>query len=891
MTHSPSPAVRVAFAVLVAVAGWGGAARAADEPTPEARAALFKSSFEEATARGQWEGALRAIRQRPADERPVLYRGSVLKLLDEARAPDRSVRRAELAAYLVRHVLEDLPADETVGATLRTDLETRVLALVGEDDAIADLLVAELLTDPTDGRRPGHDRLLEVARSRIEDPTSPRGVVESAIRSLAREGRGAGGPRVPDVTAILARRWRAPVGPRPDPVVWRDALGVLFDVGFPDADSVAAFFEAGAPTSDLMRRLDTFAGWDSWTEVERVRLDRDLRAHAAWLASRRPAAECLPDGHWSRALSWATELIRRAPGPAALLPFLGPDIATLPRSDALQLEAVDRIRKLLTPNGTSAAPVGREVEKEWRTLFAAAIQNVVDPAATERILNLLDALKLSPPEAGSTDVAPELADTLIARIVRRPTSDNHAARRTMIYLVPRFGGLRHGQALIQHATRALEQAGSDDAARTDARGILTSAIESLPMFQGVEVAHLAALLPGADADVRRSVVVALRKERLSTGPAAEGAAALLKALVFGVPAGSAAPIDGVPFPDPEHVVREQALRSLDSFPQPGSSAALAAAVLSPPADAAKGRAEEADLAVELLGRQVRVGPKSAAGKPAAQRLIDILAASTEGEHFVGRVRTSVVAALAAGLAELSAEQAGALGRALVTLLAEATPEAMALGAAAGDLAARLGQLELCSVMFERSRGAEGEQAAAWSARVANGLAAHIANGPAESRADRDRAVSAWLAGRGGAEADQLELLRRIGDGRGPATWELTSTLAARLARADPAPDLATQQRLLGEALDAEGRLPAPTARAIVRADLRLDAARLAGENGEAAREVEHLKAALVDALSAKDAGLARRVAARVPRLRELVAADEFAALQADITRLEALAGA
>ena len=83
---------------------------------------------------------------------------------------------------------------------------------------------------------------LIVARQRLEDAAATREEVESAVRSLAREGQGVGGSRVPDVVALLARRWRTPVGPMPDPAVWQEAFAGLLDVPFPDAESVGAFF-------------------------------------------------------------------------------------------------------------------------------------------------------------------------------------------------------------------------------------------------------------------------------------------------------------------------------------------------------------------------------------------------------------------------------------------------------------------------------------------------------------------------------------------------------------------------------------------------------------------------------------------------------------------------
>ncbi|MGE0190697.1 MAG: hypothetical protein AB7T63_01535 [Planctomycetota bacterium] len=848
----------------------------------------IRESLRTATSRGQWEGALRALTQSSADDRPTLYRSVVLGLLDEARQPDRPPRMAELAAYLVRHVLEDLPRDERVGAALRRDLETCVLMLVGSDDLVAERLEAELLTDPTDGSRPGHDRLLEVSRQRLEDPASTREDVESAVHSLAREGRGPGGRRVPDVVALLARRWRTPVGPMPDPAVWQEAFSRLLDVPFPDAESVGAFFAGEGATADLMRRLDSFQGWDGWTDEERMLLDRDLRAMAAWQASERPTAGCLPDETWELAVGWATELINKASSPEALLPFWSASTAGLPRHEVLQRLAADRAKRLVT-NGP--APMGKDVEKAWDKAFAAAVLHVVDPPAIERILGLVATLKPSAPENGAAETGPwpQLADALVVRFGKRAAPDTNALRRQLINLVPTFGGPKHGLDMVAAARKAHEAAQGDEGRRAETRGLLTFAIEVLPRFPTMDVANLEALLAGAETQVRVAVATALGRDGISRGPHADRSFQLLRALVLGPPAGGADGLPAIPLPDPEHAVRVAALRSLDAYSAARSSAALAAAVLTPPADEASGRADEALLAVDLLGRKVRLGDPGPDRKPAAEQLIQVLGAPDE-TGFAKAVRLPVVAVFVESLAQLDGAQRDALAQGLIRLLGSTPDDATELLAAVGGLASKLGRLDVCTALFARA-GLAGETSATWLGWTAAALGAFAEEAPEGQRAARDGDIAAFVQGLSSTDETRLRLLRALGASRGAATWTLTSTVAVRMTRADPVPALERRLALLKEALQAEEAIPAPAAanRARERAALRLQAAGLAAEAVDDAEEAKQLRLALGDALQAKDATLAQSLAPRMERLAKLMPPEEFAKLAGDLEALKALA--
>ena len=849
----------------------------------------IRESFKTATSRGQWEGALRALMQSSADDRPTLYRSVVLGLLDEAKLPDRPPRMAELAAYLVRHVLEDLPGDERVGATLRRDLDTRVLALVGSDDLVAERLEAELLTDPTDGSRPGHDQLLEIARQRLEDAAATREEVESAVRSLAREGQGVGGSRVPDVVALLARRWRTPVGPMPDPAVWQEAFARLLDVPFPDAESVGAFFGGDGATADLMRRLDTFKGWDGWSDAERLQLDRDLRAMAAWQASERPSAGCLPDDTWELAVGWATELINKAGSPEGLQPFWSASTAALPRHEVLQRLAADRAKKLVA---NSPSPMGKDLEKSWDKAFASAVLNVVDPPAIERILGLVATLKPSAPENGGAEAGswPQLADALVQRFAKRAAPDTNALRRKLIDLVPTFGGLKHGLDMVAAARKAHEAAQGDEGRRTETRGLLTFAIEVLPRFQGVDVSNLEALLPGAEAPVRVAVATALGREGITKGAQVDRSFQLLRALVLGPPAGGdGSGLPAIPLPDPEHAVRSAALRSLDAYPASRSSPALAAAVLTPPADEATGRGEEAALAVDLLGRRVRLTDQADERKPAADQLLQVLRAPDE-TGFAKAVRLPVVGVFSEGLAQLDASQRDALAQGVIHLLAATGDEATELLAAAGDLASKLGRLDVCAALFARA-GSAGEVSATWLGWAASSLKAFRTGVPEEQRAGRDAEVVTFVRGLETTDEARLGLLRALGRDRGAATWALTSDLAVQMTQAEPAPELERRLALLKEALEAEEAIPATAAaaRARDRASLRLQAAGLAAEAVDDAEEAKQLRLALGDALQAKDVTLAASLAPRMERLAKLMPPEEFAKLASDVEALKVLA--
>jgi hypothetical protein len=896
---------RLACVLLAAaVLGTSAPARAEDGVAVVAQR-LVDSLVTNGAGRGQWEGALRAIAQAPGEERAALYRAVFPPLLQPGKPPQGmdAETHARLGAFLIRHLLEDVPGDAVARTLDLGEIESLALKAIASDDGLAATLSSEFLVDPVSGRRAGHERLLEMASERLRVPApepTPENLADAAaaLRVLAREGTGAGGERVIEAVAVLARRYLAPEGPRLPFAAWRAAFEQLLDTTFPNEKALQDLLQPGSTPNSVGARLATFTAWGAWSEVERVRLDRDLRAEAALQAFVRDAAPRQPPEYWEAATGWASELINGTHDPAVLKGFWGSAMQKLPRPEALQRLAAERARKLLTapavptPGGNGASPAAA-APKTWAEAFAEALRHVQDAQAMDRIATVLANWRPTLTEgARDLDV---VGEALVVRLREGATRDAAELRRRLMALMGSYGTLKHGQEMLAQARAAYKAAQAaaaggapqDDVAAKDARALYVVAIEALPQFAGVQVADLAGLLADADAPVRAAVARALRRGQFRDAKGRGPSVPLLRQLVLGPAEGEAPAAVGAQLPDPSHDVREAALRSLEAFTDSACSAALEIAVLAPP-DKAEGREDEARLAVELLGRMIKVGGAPA---PPAQALMRMLV-STQGHAEL--VRPAVVAALQSAQAELPADLVPALAEALVACLADAGPDVVGVDDEAGNLAVRLGTLPLAAALVERVRRAAGDAAAAetWTERAE---AAYVAFAeataalPIADRPARDALLAAELERLGAQDAGRaLRVLRAVGVRRSERTWVLTATLARRLAR-DPAAPLEARRELLDRAIAAEAKVDSGPRRAEARADLRLEAAGLEREAGQPMGEAAHLRAALAEALVANKTEPALRVHMQMARLLELLQPDEKVALEADLERLRRLA--
>lgn len=870
---------------------------AGEPPAPRDDHAALLSAFTTNMARGTWEGALRALLQQPEPDRTRLALSVFGAILDDPRedlprdvlAGLEGVAGQRLRAFVARHLLEDqsLVSAPLSGRGEPLAIDALLLRRVGRDDAVATLLLdTELLLDPLTQRRPGYDRLLALAANRLAARPEATTADEAAdaVRVLALEGRGPGGERVPDVVAVLWARMSRAEGPEVPLARWLEAFSLLLDTPFPDRAALLSLLGPAGPVPGLAERLAQWADWTTWDAQTRLRVDRDLRAAAAWHARTRSAGLGLQAADWEVALRWAQELIDRMNSPKSLAPFLAADSLRWPRHEIVQRRASARAVRLVTQDA--------EVSADWIALVATALAEVPDAVVLKDLIQVMSAWRL--PADDRTAFHP-VGAAIAQRLEARRDADLFEQQRRLLSLAAALGTPQHVKAIFDGA-RAGAANGADlpEALRAGRRALFLAAIESLSSRSERPLENLASLLPGADADVRRAVARALASGD-RTGEPGRLAIRLLGWLVLGageeVPSGPLAGASGTTFPDPAPEVREEAIVSLEAFADPASSDLLGAVVLEPPVmDDARKR--EAERAIERLARQV-----NARGSEAAADVLQAILLEDRG--FGPALRATTIEALA-GLVEGLAPPLRARLSAAARAVVEAAPlEGDNAGWAAAELLIRMAALDAIPALATRaaSPAATPEVRARWRPLVVRLVESVAAAATAANGADdpqRDTLMKAALeATRSTTPELALELLSAYGSARRAATWGLTAEVAKQLAEDATKPE-PVRQAAFEAARSAENALVALDAalgrrRAGARVLLSLAEADFEQARGHVEREAQLRGEALREAVLSENPEIARTVQARIARLDTLLDAERRAALGPDREKLARLA--
>ncbi len=690
-----------------------------------------------------WSGVLDVLAQKDIESGDLAksYRFVVGPLLKEGVTQEDSLlasmtpeRRIALRAHVIRHMLQDVPADaypskgESADPLAASDSKPPPLLMGAVLGCVArarsangeNVLLREvrrlLSRDPLSGRQRGWDRLLNHAiRTAADSDTTEMGLSNaSAALSVAAEERL--GLRSIDVIAAVASRLT-----HDDPAIAKStshtrailgALTLLLPYRFDTLVEAKAFLEPYA--SHWAQLADASA-------MDRLKLDRDIRIAVAALEREGP------DRARGRIESYGKQLIATLDSATKLERFLDPEKTPEP---ALQRAAIARLGALYgaSTGAVPSVPVDR-----------VAVQVVTNVLKTSRdsqvVRGAVDALASEGFRGAGNDMAAQIADALVARLIEPPvqgtasadatpngsssgnsfTGDPMRDRSRMAELLGVYGSIEHMKRVLAAAEKSW-RAGTAET-RNGRMTYYGDALKAAAIVRNASVhvlrPHLKRAEKPEDASVRVAIAEGLESFAGSAvtppqGPAAE---AMLRHLVSGE--GDAGLGDWVES-DPR--VRLAAVKSLRAFPTKATADLLATV--------ARATSEEdaANEAIRALGRHVRSANQSDQGAPALLRLEDIATDKTLPEAL----RLSAIAEVSRPQAVAAVDETA--GKALVKVLSQLIgkdedSDALALAAAKATVAyVSIDSLPAIQARWaDQSGDASSEKKAAWDRTLMSGL--------------------------------------------------------------------------------------------------------------------------------------------------------------------------